>query len=39
VGGAHAAGLVPLLYDPFNDHADYDCERIQSLHQLLDWVK
>jgi len=39
VGGAHAAGLVPLLYDPFDDHADYDCERVQSLHELLDWVK
>lgn len=38
VGGAHAAGLVPLLYDPFDDHADYDCERLHSLHQLVDFV-
>jgi FMN phosphatase YigB (HAD superfamily) len=39
VGGARAAGLVPLLYDPFDDHADYDCERIRSLHELLEFVK
>ena len=38
VGGAHAAGLVPLLYDPFDDHASYDCERLHSLHQLLDFI-
>lgn len=38
VGGAKAAGLVPLLYDPFDDHADYDCERLRSLHELLDFV-
>ena len=39
VGGARAAGLVPLLYDPFDDHADYDCERLRSLHELLEFVK
>jgi putative hydrolase of the HAD superfamily len=38
VGGARAAGLVPLLYDPFDDHAEYDCERLGSLHELLDFV-
>lgn len=38
VGGARAAGLVPLLYDPFDDHVDYDCERLRSLHELLDFV-
>jgi len=38
VGGAQAAGLVPLLYDPFDDHVDYDCERLHSLHQLVDFV-
>lgn len=38
VGGARAAGLVPLLYDPFDDHVDYDCERLRSLHELLDLV-
>ena len=38
VGGARAAGLVPLLYDPFDDHADYDCERLGSLHEVLEFV-
>lgn len=38
VGGAAAAGLVPLLYDPFDDHADYDCERLGSLHELLGFI-
>jgi FMN phosphatase YigB (HAD superfamily) len=38
VGGALAAGLVPLLYDPFDDHAEYDCERLGSLHELLEFV-
>jgi FMN phosphatase YigB (HAD superfamily) len=38
VGGARAAGLVPLLYDPFDDHAAYDCERLGSLHELLEFV-
>lgn len=38
VGGARAAGLVPLLYDPFDDHVGYDCERLHSLHQLVDFV-
>jgi hypothetical protein len=39
VGGATAAGLVPLLYDPFDDHAHYDCERLGSLHELLAFVE
>lgn len=39
VGGATAAGLVPLLYDPFDDHSEYDCERLSSLHELIAWVK
>jgi FMN phosphatase YigB (HAD superfamily) len=39
VGGATAAGLVPLLYDPFDDHAYYDCERLGSLHELLAFVE
>jgi FMN phosphatase YigB (HAD superfamily) len=39
VGGARAAGLVPLLYDPFDDHVEYDCERLRSLHELLEFVK
>jgi len=39
VGGARAAGLVPLLYDPFDDHVEYDCERLRSLHELLEFVE
>jgi FMN phosphatase YigB (HAD superfamily) len=39
VGGATAAGLVPLLYDPFDDHAHYDCERLGSLHELMAFVE
>ncbi len=39
VGGARAAGLVPLLYDPFDDHAGYDCERVRSLHEVLEFVE
>jgi len=38
VGGARNAGVVPILYDPFDDHAGYDCERVASLHELLEWV-
>ena len=39
VGGALAAGLVPLLVDPYDDRADLEgIERIASLHQLLAWV-
>jgi len=38
VGGAHNAGLVPLLLDPFDDRAHEDCERIHSLHELLAFV-
>ena len=35
IGGATAAGLHPLLLDPFDDHADADFERIRSLHDLI----
>jgi putative hydrolase of the HAD superfamily len=38
VGGARAAGLVPLQLDPYGLYADQDHERITSLHDLLDWV-
>lgn len=38
VSGAHNAGLVPLLLDPFDDHANENCERIHSLHELLAFV-
>jgi putative hydrolase of the HAD superfamily len=35
VGGARAAGLHPILLDPFNDHPDADFDRIGSLLELL----
>jgi putative hydrolase of the HAD superfamily len=35
IGGAVAAGLTPLLYDPFGDRADLThIERLASLHDL-----
>ena len=36
--GARAAGLVPLLLDPHNDRAHRDCERITSVHDVLNFV-
>lgn len=38
VGGARNAGLHPLLLDPFGFHIDKDCERIESLHELVRFV-
>jgi putative hydrolase of the HAD superfamily len=39
VGGARAAGLVPLLLDPYGDRAHLaGIERITSLHELLTWI-
>lgn len=35
VGGAVAAGLHPILIDPYDDHADASFERIHSLAELL----
>jgi hypothetical protein len=35
VGGATAAGLHPLLLDPFDNHAGADFERIHSLAELV----
>ena len=36
VGGATAAGLIPILVDPYNDAADLvSCRRIASLLELL----
>ncbi len=35
VGGARAAGLHPILVDPFDDHPDADFDRIRSLDDLL----
>ena len=36
VGGARAAGLHPILVDPYDDHAGADFDRITSLLDLLD---
>lgn len=36
VGGAQAAGLTPILVDPYDDAVDLvDCRRIRSLEELL----
>ena len=34
IGAAAAAGLHPILLDPYDDHTDADFERIQSLTEL-----
>ena len=38
VGGAIAAGMVPLHLDPYGLYADFGHERITSLHDLLAWI-
>jgi putative hydrolase of the HAD superfamily len=38
VGGARAAGLHPILLDPFGDHEGADFDRISGLMDLLAWV-
>jgi len=35
IGGARAAGLHPVLVDPYDDHPDLDAARITSLLDLL----
>lgn len=35
IGGATAAGLHPILLDPYDDHPRADFERITSLHEIL----
>ncbi len=35
VAGSRAAGLTPILIDPFDDHTGADVRRITSLHDLL----
>lgn len=35
IGAARAAGLHPILLDPYDDHPDADFERIRSLMELL----
>jgi putative hydrolase of the HAD superfamily len=37
VRGARAAGLEPVLLDPYEDHTGADHARIASLHDLLTW--
>jgi putative hydrolase of the HAD superfamily len=37
VGGATAAGLHPILLDPYDDHPDAEFERIESLLDLIPW--
>ncbi len=34
VGGATAAGLHPILVDPYDDHPDADFDRIRSVEEL-----
>jgi HAD superfamily hydrolase (TIGR01509 family) len=34
VVGARSAGLIPILYDPFELHPDADCVRIRSIEEL-----
>ena len=36
IGAASAAGLHPILLDPYDDHVGADFERIGSLHDLAD---
>ncbi len=36
IAAASAAGLHPILLDPYDDHAGADFERIGSLHELAD---
>ena len=35
IGGARAAGLYPILLDPYDDHPEADFARIRSLRDLL----
>lgn len=37
VGGARAAGLHPVLVDPYGDHDGADFDRVESLLELLAW--
>jgi putative hydrolase of the HAD superfamily len=39
VVGASAAGLHPILLDPYNDHPDADFQRIGSLLELLELLE
>ena len=37
VRSSAAAGLHPILIDPFDDHVGGDFERITSVEDILDW--
>ena len=37
IAGATAAGLHPVLLDPYDDHAGADFDRIGSVSELADW--
>jgi putative hydrolase of the HAD superfamily len=38
IGGARAAGLQPILIDPYDDHPGADFDRIKDLGELLAWI-
>jgi len=38
VGAARNAGMTGILLDPHGDHAHRECERIASLHELIEFV-
>jgi FMN phosphatase YigB (HAD superfamily) len=38
IGAALNAGIHGILLDPHDDRAHLDCERIRSLHELMQWV-
>ncbi len=35
VGGARAAGLTPVLVDPYDDHPELDAARVRELSELV----
>lgn len=39
VAGARAAGVTPLLVDPFDLHADVGCDRVRDLSEVPGWVR
>jgi putative hydrolase of the HAD superfamily len=38
IGGARAAGLVPILVDPFGDHPEADFLTVRTLDELVAWI-
>ncbi len=37
IASARAAGLYPVLIDPYDDHAGADFERVTSVHEIVAW--